>query len=123
MTRLFSVMLLATGAILAARTPAQAASPTLVLSCGAPINAMVTCNLAGHRFHARERVTISYRVAVHPGKTKVYRRHAQTDAHGSFSRPPISFSGGNNGLFNYRIKATVNGNKGDRATATAQGQS
>jgi hypothetical protein len=69
-------------------------TPQLSFPCSAPVNAVVTCPLAGRGFYAHERVSITYRIevsATHGKKITVLQRAGMTDGRGAFTRPALSF--------------------------------
>jgi hypothetical protein len=109
---------------------AAAATPRLVLSCGAPLGAegLVTCRLSGQAFRPHEVVQIVYRVQVDRGATpahpepppgprhhtSVYYRQTRTDGQGVFRRPPFRFALGTTG-YAFRLTVVVTGQYGDQA--------
>lgn len=106
-------------------SPVLAASPRIVLTCGAPVgpNGLVTCRLAGQGFHPHEAVQIVYRVQAGANptfhQTSVYHRQTRTDGQGAFRRPLFRFALGPWGSF--RLTVMVTGQQGDRAGGTAVG--
>jgi hypothetical protein len=100
-------------------------TPKLSLQCGIPDQQeIVACRLSGRGFYPGERLQISYLVTF----TAMPRRHGQfPQAHyrrlatsnrtGTFMRPPLSFV-----IVrfheSFRLRVTVVGSRGDRATMT-----
>ncbi len=115
-------------AALSIGTATAASHPTLSL----PITfkrSTAYAHLSGHGFYARERVQITYTVRVAVGSvrqhrltTAVYRRTATTDAHGSFTRPPlyVRFDTQNPDI---GVRLTVTGARGDHAAYATGGDS
>ena len=112
------------GSSLQAAFPVASSWPLLTMPCGAPLNAIVTCQLAGYGFKPREQVAITYRVGTgttHGGFiTTVYHRTALTDAQGSFVRPNFWFHVDPRVLA-YQLTVVAIGAHGGRATTGAAG--
>jgi hypothetical protein len=97
--------------------------PHLSFPCSVPVNAVVTCPLAGRGFYAHERVSITYRIEVsttHGKKITVLHRAGMTDGRGAFTRPALRFQVDPRVLI-YKATAVVTGARGDRAEITAMG--
>jgi hypothetical protein len=98
-------------------------TPHLSFPCSVPVNAVVTCPLAGRGFYAHERVSITYRIEVsttHGKKITVLHRAGMTDGQGAFTRPPLRFQVDPRVLI-YKATAVVTGARGDRAEITDMG--
>ena len=88
-----------------------------------PVNAVVTCPLAGRGYYAHERVSITYRIevsSIHGKKITVLHRAGMTDGQGAFTRPALRFQLDPRVLI-YQATAVVTGARGDRAEITAMG--
>jgi hypothetical protein len=97
--------------------------PHLSFPCRVPVNAVVTCPLAGRGFYAHERVSITYRIEVsttHGKKVTVIHRAGMTDGQGAFTRPVLRFQVDPRVLI-YKVTAVVTGARGDRAEITDMG--
>ena len=97
--------------------------PHLSFPCSVPVNAVVTCPLAGRGFYAHERVSITYRIEVsttHGKKIMVFHRAGMTDGQGAFTRPALWFQVDPRVLI-YKATAVVTGARGDRAEITDMG--
>ena len=84
-------------------SPVLAASPRIVLTCGAPVgpNGLVTCRLAGQGFHPHEAVQIVYRVQAGANptfhQTSVYHRQTRTEGEGEVRRQSVRVAIGHGG--------------------------
>ncbi|GAC1430289.1 MAG: hypothetical protein NVSMB65_03740 [Chloroflexota bacterium] len=98
---------------------AAAAGPTLWLPCSLPVKALVACRLSGKGFYARERVAITYRVAVstrrNGQRVTVYHRTARTNAAGVFASPALRFAVEPR-MGSYVVRVTAVGAHGDSVT-------
>jgi hypothetical protein len=98
-------------------------TPQLSFPCSVPVNAVVTCPLAGRGFYAHESVLITYRIEVsttHGKKITVFHRAGMTDGQGAFTRPALRFPVDPRVLI-YKATAVVTGARGDRAEIIAMG--
>jgi hypothetical protein len=116
---------------------AAAPAPRLTLPCSAiPPSAahpVVTCRLTGQGFAPHETLAITYRVEIqwmqgmrnHNHKQIItQRRHAVTDGHGNFRRPPFSFevpSGGDMRVWKVGVYVQIHGERGDHAATSTIG--
>jgi hypothetical protein len=116
---------------------AGAPAPRLSFPCStippAAAQPEVTCRLAGHGFAPREKLAIAYRVEIqwmqgahtqNHVQVTTYRRRAVTDGHGSFERPPFSFTiptGTGVRVWKIAVQVQVNGERGDHAAISTVG--
>jgi lipoprotein-anchoring transpeptidase ErfK/SrfK len=122
MKRFFTLLLLSTVMTLFLPARAAAAAPSLSLTCSTPpAGFTLVCALSGRGFAPSEQLQISYRVALlGPASVQQWTRTGTAASHGSFVRPKLAVDIRSGQSF--QVTATVTGNAGSRAVASATGR-